>query len=355
MLILPDKKVARNKVLMPVLARDWMRPSQRQSMYGAADEQWWRITAVHPDDRKRIMWVGCFADRDDCDAFLLAALTGSLVHEPELWPLSLPAYHPDIFGEIQPLLAVSTVTILLTTGAGTYTRPVDWDNAHNKVECLASGSSGARGSSSIGGSGGGGAYAAGTNLTIASSVNYTIGAAAAGVTVNGNGNAGAITTFDGTTLGACQVGAAAPAAPTSTTGSTGGLASSSVGATKFNGGTGSNQTTGGTTAGSGGAAGPAGAGGNGSTSGGGSANNGTTVGPASNAVGNAGQEWQTAPQVGCGTGGATFSTGKAGGNYGAGGTGCNTGTSGAGTQGVLVTTYTPLVAGNASGFLIMFN
>src|SRR5258708_37959162 len=69
-----------------------------------------------------------------------------------------------------------TVVVLTTTGPGTWPRPADCPAVVDKVECWdASG-----GSADDGGGSPGGNYAAVVNLTIGTSVSYTIGAGGTG-------------------------------------------------------------------------------------------------------------------------------------------------------------------------------
>lgn len=179
---------------------------------------------------------------------------------------------------------------ITTTGTSTFTVPSDYIELVS-VECIGAGGGTAGQGSGGGGSGGGGggAYSAITSLSLLSGQNITCGVGAggtSGATTGDNGVAGGDTFFNGTNINDCSVGAKGGGA--SVTGSNaagaGGLASASVGTTKFNGGTGGtgagNNAGGG---GGGGAAGPGGAGGtggnaSGTTGGAGGGSAGTTAG-----------------------------------------------------------------------------
>jgi len=237
-------------------------------------------------------------------------------------------------------------TIFLTTGSS-WTVPSNWNNANNIIECLGAGANGV-GDSRNTNAGGGGAYAKiiNLNLTPGANVSYHIGTPAS-----------SDTTFNGTSLGACSVGAKGAV------GKIGGTAAASVGTTKYSGGNG--QYAGG------GAAGPYGAGTNGSSSiagdgGDGDAGLGGAGGTGSHPDGSPGSEWGSSH--GSGGGGvsgrgyvsgigsaltASATDGGDGGIYGAGGgvggyaRAANgdtaIGNPGAGTGGLIKITYTPTV------------
>jgi hypothetical protein len=128
------------------------------------------------------------------------------------------------------------------------------------------------------------------------------------------------------------------------TGGPGGLASSHIPATGFNGGTGATGAgNGGAGGGGGGAAGRSGIGAGGSGATGGTGDNGIT------AAGANGNEWSASPAYGSGGGGAGGATaaGSNGGTYGAGGGGGGAAgnNGGSGQPGIIFITYTPSAGG----------
>lgn len=249
---------------------------------------------------------------------------------------------------------LATVVILTTASGSSWSIPADC-NLADSVELVGAGGGG--NSSGTGGSraaGGGGGYSRVNNLTLTpgGSLNIQVGVGGASTTgtTGNNGTDTWVNKSAASAPGSTTDGGLAKAGAGGTTGSggQGGQAASGVGDVKYNGG---NGFLGGANGG-GGAAGPAGAGGNGSATAGGSANNATTAGPTTTAAGNSGTEWTT---HGCGTGAFRDSgtTGNAGGNYGGGGSGANGGASGAGANGLIVITYTPVVAvGRSWGAII---
>lgn len=376
MLILPDRNISRTKLLTPVPVHEWRDPSQAQfkDQFGNPGVQTrFRLRAFLHDGH--VAWCGWFDDRADFDAFLFAAVTGSLFYERELWRLPTPAWHPD-FGE-DLWYDFATVTFLTSpTGSNqTYTSTSDWGNP-NSIELIAGGGSGgvSLGSGTRVGIGAGGAeYGKTTNFSFASpgitTATYRI--AAGGVAVSGAaaGNVGGDSWWNGTTQAGATLGAIGGAAGKTSTvatntaaaGGTGG-----VGTTHFAGGASgsSGSSTAGQAATGGGGAGGKTAAGNaggainanndisagGSADGGGGGAGGTTNTTVGNPGGN-GTEWDASH--GSGGGGAAAgnntagATGGAGGNYGGGGgaVGCKTatGTSGAGIAGIVVVTYTPVL------------
>ncbi|QQG37862.1 MAG: hypothetical protein HYS26_04540 [Candidatus Kaiserbacteria bacterium] len=274
--------------------------------------------------------------------------------------------------------AGQTVTVYLTdTTAKTWQVPSDWGNASNTIEVIGGGGGGVRDGTADGdhGGGGGGAYSKVSNLSLTpgGNVTFQVGAGGAGGATNGsNGSAGTDTFFNRTSGSAntcadtVSVCAKAGNGAVYLTGSgAGGLASASVGSTKYNGGTGgyiSNNYAG---QGGGGAGGPSGAGADGvSTAGLGAGVAGTSGGQGGNGLGGAGgtgvagaaggnggngTEWDaTHGSGGGGAGGSgqepTGSAGGNGGSYGGGGGsggygGTTTGNGGAGAQGIIKITY----------------
>jgi len=362
------------RLLLPMPRREWMAPSQaeRKTVFGHAPvERRWHVSARLHDGHVR--WRGTFRDREDADAFLWAAISGTLDHEPALWRLPVPAYCPD-YGEAATFLFAATITI---TSGTSQSRPSDWNNSANTIEAIGGGGSGSCGAKKNGnrGSGGSGAeYRKLTNYSAGGTFNYTIGAggtavsrSTAGVTA---GNDGGDTILDTTALiakkglGGTILNGSNPTAPAGGTGGTGGSG--------FDGGAGgsighNDSNTGGGGAGGPGGAGGAGAattnnnqatnGGQGGNGSGGSAGTGQVLGTASTATGTAGGNGTDMTSLGSGGGGGAAnntssgaSQGGNGGSYGGGGGGANTknaggnSTSGAGIQGVILMTYTPAVA-----------
>lgn len=277
-------------------------------------------------------------------------------------------------------IAVVTFLVSPTGSNQTFNVPPNWNSGNNKVETIGGGASGgavASNTFAMASGGGGGAYSAQTNIVFVpgGTATYQIGVGGAAVsasgTVTSNGNNGGNTWFNGATLGASSVGAQAGQAGQATlgniNGSSGGPASSGIGATKFSGGnSGGNSGVALWASGGGGAAGPNGNGVSSATptqqspsDGGNADNNAGSAGPggaggnATNA-GNGGNGQEFDSSHGCGGGGGgcfsqvngTFSAGNAG-NYGGGGGGCNvsspfpTALGGAGSQGLIVVTNVP--------------
>ena len=245
-----------------------------------------------------------------------------------------------------------SVVVFLTSGTS-YTRPADWNNSNNKIECIGGGAAG--GISVVvdpcaplidpGPGGGGGAYAATPNVTLAASTPYAIAAASGNTTWNS---------------GAILANGAS--------GMTAGSVAGSTGTTRFAGGHGGDRTTGGAGGAGGGgggaggfhAAGVNGGNGIGTNGGGGGRGDGTfggVGGPGSSTSssnnGSNGAQWTAVPGGSTagsgGGGGASNGNGGSGGLYGGGGGGAGGGSSaGAGRQGIIFITYTPAVS--AHGF-----
>lgn len=348
MLVLPDRWTPRTKFFLPVPRASWQR---------AGEKCLWVVKAKTHDGA--IVWRGVFEDREDADAFLWAIATGSLKHERELWHLCSPSFPGLPDGLRYEFL---TFNVLTTTGGATYNVPSDYVTSGSTIHCIAGGGSGGAGVSGgarTASGGGGGAYSASSNiaLTPGGTASYTVGTGGTAVSTapKTNGNAGADTTFNTTTIVAkAGAGGIANDGGGSSAGASGGLASGGTGTVKFDGGS-SGTASGGTysATGGGGAAGPSaagstsvdttnvagaggagagGAGGSGGSAGGGTGGNGSDI---------------TGSGVGSGGGGGGRISGTpagTGGNYGAGGGGeahTSAGTSGAGMQGVIVVEYIP--------------
>lgn len=391
MIILPDQYAPQGKFFIPVTKRSWITPSlaQPRDQFGRQNQTIHRVKGFTSDGVRR--WTAIFDNREDFDAFVFSAFQHSLGFPFPIEDWRLPQYiwgDPDF--EPGTLLAVDTVTFLTSsTGSNqTYTSPADWDNAHNTIELLGGGASGAVAPGARHGTGGGGGeYGKTTNFSFATpgttTATYQIAALAAAVTNSAttNGNAGNASWFNGTTQAGSTLGAIGGTNGVSNTGPQNGGAGGTggVGTTHNAGGRGGNLTgaTGNGGTGGGGAGGSTGAGNNGAdssstasnvTTAGGSGDAGSggsagTAGGTTGGTGGNGTEWDASHGSGGGGGGATNSGGNAtsgsGGNYGAGGAGVeinagSTGTSGGGIQGIIVVTYTPLVASSNSNFFIFF-
>jgi hypothetical protein len=198
MIILPDSRIPRTRILMPVPKHEWMPPSQAQqkTFCGDEDRTLFRIRAMCNDGH--VVWSGWFESREDADAFFYAAITGSLSVERELWRLPMPEWHPGI--DVDIVYNFATFVFLTATSSSSYSTPSDWNNANNKIHCIGGGGSGGsanRQSSVVSGSsgGGGGGYGIYTNLTMSGSITYQCGTG--GTAVNRTtagataGNAGA--------------------------------------------------------------------------------------------------------------------------------------------------------------------
>lgn len=219
--------------------------------------------------------------------------------------------------------------IFLTVGSGTWTAPPDFSST-NTIECIGGGGGG--GDSTTGKGGGGGAYAKIVNYpgTPGASISYSVGAGGSGSTAP---TAGGDSWF-GSTGTILAKGA-------QVTSGNGGLASASVGTTKYNGG------NGGGSGGGGGAAGPNGAGGNATSSGGaGDAGFGGAGGAYPGGAGGDGAEFDATHGSGGGGGGSPSQPPAPGlpGSYGAGGGAYQSTTLGggvAGSAGLCVINYVP--------------
>lgn len=359
MMILPDRSAPRARFLLPVPASQWREPSQavpRDQLGNPTTQIRFRIRARAHDGG--IAWQGWFDDREDCDAFLEAIALGTLKYQRPLWDLPSPGWHPWLDGGL--FYEFATVTFLSTTGSNqTYTKPADWNNADNIIECLGGGASGY---TNLGNGGAGGGYTKLTNITLAGNATYRVGAGGLA-----DGNDGGDTWFNDTvypTTGTDKVGAKGGLTKTDTYGNASGGASTSgypAGGTRYSGGDGgAGNSSGFGGAGGGGAAGKNGNGNtgatapandNGSAGGSGDAGFGGAAGSAGvgGAGGNGGNgtEWDATHGSGGGGGGGTGNTpdyaGGSGGNYGAGSGsgGYVSGSSPAGKQGLIVVTYTP--------------
>lgn len=297
---------------------------------------------------------------------------------------------------------------------GSWTVPADWDTASSVVHIIGGGGGGAGGYRASnprtgGAGGGGGGYTKVTAFSTSpgASISLTPGSGGNGGAGNANGTAGTASTFGGNSAGG---GGAGTGTSTSSTRGSGGVGST------FNGGLGgiglvvSSATTGMGGGGGGGAAGPNGAGGAGGSGsstttaanisgGGGGGNGGGSAGGAATTT-TAGNGGNNSSGVGGGTtapvaafsggggqggkanpgannsagidilntiggaggtgGGLGGGTAQATGAYGGGGSGGSVSTAGvvyggsAGSAGIIVVTYTPVVATNTGNFFFMF-
>lgn len=387
-----------DKLLLPVRKDAWRAPSQAQYKDAAGNENQTRFRLTARLNDGHIVWRGWFDDRDDADAFLWALALGTVEQQPALWRLPVPNWQPDMYPGLSYDFA--TVTFLVSTGAGTYSKPADWNNNNNSIECIGAGGralTSASGGYATGGAGGG-AYSKKNNVTLSASTNYSVGAGS-----STSGTAGGDTFFGATTFASsvCAAKGGAVGASLNTKG-LGGAAASGIGDTKYSGGDGGTGAAAASynTGGGGGGAGPngnggnggngfngvsGGAGGGGGNGGGGNGANGTSTaggngGTNNNATGagtgattnpgaggagsnggggggaraaanggngSAGQEWDSTHGSGGGGGGSYYNsnTGGSSGLYGAGTPGSVGSVTSA--QGIVVVTYTPAVfAGN---------
>lgn len=179
-----------------------------------------------------------------------------------------------LFFFIQPKQA--SAEIFLTSGTS-WTVPAGWNSANNSIEAIGGGGGGGGGFTDASGSGGGGGGGAGgggyskaTNITLTPSdvITIAVGAGGTAAPADGSGGAGGDTylcnsssgcaniTDSAVVIGAKGGGAGSPG--TSSTGGpagTGGVATSGIGTTRFNGGTGGTPSGPASAAGSGGGGG----------------------------------------------------------------------------------------------------
>ena len=237
-------------------------------------------------------------------------------------------------------MAVKTI-IITTTGASTWTVPVDW-SSNNTIRVIGGGGGG-RTSSGAGGGGGGGGFSSISNVnlspgtTVYASVGTggTAGLNGANTWVNISGVNAAPTS---TSEGALALGGTGS---TSTTGGAGAVTTGAIGTVTFAGGNGGNAAS---TRGGGGGGSAGSDKGNGFNGGAGSAAGGGGGG-GGGGTGGAGQAGQS---VAGGTGGVGY-TGVAatGGAGGAGGGGSTISAAGSGSPGVAGTEYTVTAGGTA--------
>jgi hypothetical protein len=372
MIILPDRHAPVGRLLMPMARREWIASSQRPSFEPLAHGTLtrYKLTARLHDGHPA--WVGWFDDREDADAFLFSAASGTLLYERELWDLPSPHWRPGMGEELAYEFATLVFLTAPTGSTQTYTSPIDWNNLNNSISTIGGGASGATNGATAASGGGGAAFNKTTNFSFATpgttTATYQIAASAAGVSGTADGTAGNSSWFNGTTLGGSTVGSVGGSQGLSNAGpgGAGGVGSSGKGSSNNNGGTGGTVSAGSTScaSGAGGAAGPNGngsngvnnstansstAGGNGGASGGGA---GSAGGGASSSAGGNGTEFDASHGSGGGSGGTqtagSVTTAGAGGNYGGGGGAATTAsgasrTSGVGQQGIVHLNYTPVV------------
>lgn len=372
MIILPDRKLYPTKFLMPMEKFYWRTPSQAQRKDRRGNESHTRFklsAKLHDGDTK---WVWWFYDRDDFDAVLWAIANGTFKYEKELWRLPNETYIPklgyvnncsftDLYqNNVNYQFAPQSVTYIGTPGSpgtsnggGTWTRPRDWNNGNNKIECIGGGASG--GAVQGGGGypgryatgGGGGAYAKAVNVAYSANQSYYVSTEAmyvdeGGIPATAQGNNGQDTFFGSSSFSTSSVGAkfgsggraAYSAGVANQSGGAGGSAASCRGGIgggitgpgapyAYSGGRGGNNTVGGSSAsisitGGGGAAGPYGNGGNGADNSGVGATGGGNADAGFGGAGGIGGEGTTQPAytAQCGVSGTEF-----GGGHGTGGGG----------------------------------
>jgi hypothetical protein len=382
MIILPERGVARGKVLLPMRRSEWEQPSARRSLSGIRDQVRFRLTARLADGH--VAWRGWFDDREDADGFLdalgrhlalgetmprdIVRLTDPREGWPEWSPLlteQLARYRfetlhfltdcPGMLREwrvprdwlnpedLPALWAWSGSPKFFITPTGsnqTDTVPSDY-GAPNSFESIGGGASGvtgvAGGNGGAGGGAGGYSKVTGVSLTPSSTITYRIGVGGVGSAVGGGDS-----WFNGTTLGGSSCGAQGGGAGSGVSpGGTGGAAASGVGSTKFSGGNGGISSVVVSVGGGGGAAGPLGNGAVGGAThgndgaGGGGGNGGGTAGSTGPGGGTGGNGGNNNGGTGHGTGGSggNATAGTNGGGGGGGNSGSTGGTGGAGGNG----------------------
>lgn len=139
-------------MILPQLSRfDKQRVSAEHGVY-----RHYRVRELLADGAvHRTFW---FTDRDDADAFLWAAVTGSLRYERALWHMAIPIWEPpsadvvyDFATEVKILTISNTVQY--------WTVPSDFNRGNNTVQAIGSGGgAGCAGypNGACGGGGGGG-------------------------------------------------------------------------------------------------------------------------------------------------------------------------------------------------------
>lgn len=182
MIILPDRRISHSKFLIPVPKNEWMLPSDytykdQFNNYGIRTRFY--VRGVSSDGQ--LIWNGCFEDRDDYDAFLIALAKDTLKYEKNLWRLPTPEWH-DGLGEDLKYEFVTT-TLLTNTSAGlSYTLPTDWNTTNNAIYVIGGGATGGLAMSttatahSTGGGAGGFRGTVNYSVITSGSVPYTVGA-----------------------------------------------------------------------------------------------------------------------------------------------------------------------------------
>jgi len=169
--------------------------------------------------------------------------------------------------------ATTAAYILETVGAGSFTKPANWNNAANFIYLIGGGGGGGGSSASgnnraAGGGGGGGGYRLLTNQTLGTTTTYTVGAGgtggSAGTGVTVTAGTGGTTIWDTTNTATGGTGGSSTATSPASAGGSGGTGTT-TGGTGGAGATSGIAGTGDGGGGGGGAAGPNGVGGNGGT------------------------------------------------------------------------------------------
>jgi hypothetical protein len=261
MIILPDRNIARAKILVPQRWLEWDQPSQRLSKKCIRNQTRFRLTARVNDGA--IVWRGWFDDRGDADAFLYAMVTGQLQYERELWRLPTPWWGPDLGEHLSYDFA--TVTFL-TANVGTYQdypKPSDW-SGNNSVECIGGGGSGytpVSGVVSGSGGGGGGGYSRINGFSFTgSTTRYYVGKQGNAVAYSSESGQASFFGMATDDYNVSAVGASGGGGGGGGAGGAGGQVANGRGTLKYRGGTGSGISSYGG-GGGGGAAGPHGDGG----------------------------------------------------------------------------------------------
>jgi hypothetical protein len=357
----------RHRVLQPLSRTDRLLLSTEHGISRS-----YRIRErLHDGGVYRTFW---FSDRDDAQAFLYAAITGSLRYEKELWRLPNPRWEPAEWVDVT--YDFVTFNSITSTNAAnqTFNVPADFNPGNNAIQCIGTG--GAAGASGLasatvsagGGGAGGWGQVVNAGLTPNGTATFLLNVGAngplstAGTSNNGGSSSNTWMRIDGgatapanSTQGALGSAGTGGAAGTGTQGGgTGGNVN--IGSSTNNGGNGGGATASVSAAagGGGGAAGPNGVGGTATSptntnSSGGNGDNNTGGGGGGTATnGSNGTEIDTVHSTGAGGGGggALSGTAGSGGLYGGGGGAVaqnnSTVRAGSGGQGLIVVSYTPI-------------
>lgn len=324
------------KILPVVPKSEWREPSVSMPRNWLGHKEWHTEFVITAKTKAGYtLWRGVFQDRDDADAFLYAAVRGTLRVEWALHDLPDPIYSPGFYPD-ELIVWQFAVTSYYTSGTS-WTVPSDWNNSSNIITAIGGGADGTGGSfdgktSTAGPGGGAGACSRITNQSYTPSASRTrqIGASGTDTFLKDDGNSTNAILAKGTTS------------------STGGASGSGTGSTKYSGGNGA-AVSGANGGGGGGAASYTANGSSGSGSSGGASGSSASAGSAGTELGSGNGAG------GGGNGGTSGGGGNNGGNYGSGGGGGAQGSgvptaAGLGRGGLLVVEHTPAAASMNKGF-----